>query len=230
VATRRLFYPGGVRRSTCDALLKALARPRHARCSRDVSGLPTPMRAAGRGRPACHGVSAVTRAGFVAGALLALRAAPATAVPFVLARSFTEPMPVRFDVFGAAVAAAGSAIAIGASRNDAAGTDAGAVYLVAAGDEFGSALAAVGTHLAVGSPDATAGAPRAGVVTLFPLGGTVPERVIPNPAPAASELFGSALAALGSSLAIGVPYRDAPGAAAAGAVYLVDPDSGATLL
>jgi len=186
----------------------------------------------------------VTRAGFVAGALLALRAAPATAVPFVLARSFTEPMPVRFDVFGAAVAAAGSAIAIGASRNDAAGTDAGAVYLVdaasggllatlrgaAAGDEFGSALAAVGTHLAVGSPDATAGAPRAGVVTLFPLGGTVPERVIPNPAPAASELFGSALAALGSSLAIGVPYRDAPGAAAAGAVYLVDPDSGATLL
>src|SRR5581483_6334460 len=75
-----------------------------------------------------------------------------------------------------------------------------------------------------------AGAPRAGVVTLFPLGGTVPERVIPNPAPAASELFGSALAALGSSLAIGVPYRDAPGAAAAGAVYLVDPDSGATLL
>jgi drug/metabolite transporter superfamily protein YnfA len=186
----------------------------------------------------------VTRAGLVAGALLALRAAPASAVPFVLARSFAEPTPVRYDVFGAAVAAAGSAIAIGASRNDAAGTDAGAVYLVdpasgglvatlrgaAAGCEFGSALAAVGTHLAVGSPDATAGAPRAGVVTLFPLGGAVPERVIANPAPAASELFGSALAALGSSLAIGVPYRDAAGAAAAGAVYLVDPDSGATLL
>ncbi len=186
----------------------------------------------------------MTRAGLVAGALLALRAAPAAAVPFVLAQSFTEPTPVRYDVFGAAVAAAGNAIAIGANRNDAAGTDAGAVYLVdaasggllatlrgaAAGDEFGSALAAVGTHLAVGSPDASAGAPRAGVVTLFPLGGTVPERAIPNPAPAASELFGSALAALGSSLAIGVPYRNAPSAAAAGAVYLVDPDSGATLL
>ncbi|HLK10832.1 MAG TPA: hypothetical protein VKW76_05590 [Candidatus Binatia bacterium] len=186
----------------------------------------------------------MTRAGLAVGAFLLLRAAPAAAVPFVLAQSFAEPVPVRYDVFGAAVTAAGGAIAVGASRNDSAGTDAGAVYLfdpasggllatlfgAAAGDQFGSALAAVGAHLAVGSPDAGGSAPRAGAVTLFPLGGGVPERVIANPAPAASELFGAALAAVGSSLLVGVPYRDAPGAAAAGAVYLVDPDTGATLL
>jgi hypothetical protein len=177
--------------------------------------------------------------------LLVLGRTPAAAVPFVLAQSWVEPAAVRYDLFGVAVTAAGAAVAVGASRNDAAGTDAGAVYLFSAGsaqllatlrgatagEQFGSALAAVGSHLAVGSPDAAGGSvARAGAVTLFPVGGTVPERVIPNPAPAASELFGAALAAVGSNLLVGVPYRDAPGAAAAGAVYLIDPDTGAVLL
>jgi hypothetical protein len=153
-----------------------------------------------------------------------------------LLTTFTNPTPAAGDYFGSAVAAFGNdRVLIGASGDSTGATNAGAAYLFstngallttftnptpAAGDRFGGALAAMGIdRVLIGAAGDSTGAANAGAAYLFSTNGTLLS-TITNPAPAANDSFGSALAVAGTDrLLICAPYASnlAP---SAGAAYL----------
>lgn len=107
------------------------------------------------------------------------------------------------------------------------------------GDLFGWTIAAVGANLAVGAPRDDAGGNASGVVHLFTPAGAL-LRTVPNPEPADFATFGWTVAGLGEQLLVGVTGFNEPTGlfcavdpencgAAAGAVYLFDPATGAVL-
>ena len=151
-----------------------------------------------------------------------------------LVRVVANPDPQRDAFFGQAVCAVGTnRFAVGAPGHS---SQRGAVCLFSSegewlatlqnpgGDtpeQFGSSLASLGQGwLAVGAPYRSAGATNAGVVYVFDGSGAM-ETMIPNPAPASTDLFGSAVAALGPSLLVGTP-RDDAGATDSGMVHIFD--------
>lgn len=154
--------------------------------------------------------------------------APASALAQnpTLLTTITNPTPAASDYFGYAVAAVGSdRVLVGAYSDNTGATDSGAAYLFrtngallatipnpapAAGDYFGWCVAATGDWLAVGAMSDDQGASGAGTVYLFTTNGTR-FATITNPAPAASDAFGSAVAAVGDWLVIGASLDDRGG-------------------
>lgn len=153
-----------------------------------------------------------------------------------------SPAGAAGDRFGAAVAGTADEIFVGAPGHDTTATDAGAVYvfaapasasgtnflinnpLTAASSAFGSSLAIVGGNLAIGAPGAKS---SAGMVHLFNdvTGAFVRSIDIPV-AQGTGPVFGSALAAYDDTrLVVGAPSN----AFGAGAVYLIDTNTGAAL-
>ena len=131
-----------------------------------------------------------------------------------LLTTFTNPTPASNDWFGISVAAVGSdRVLIGADGDDTGALDAGAAYLFstngtllttftnptpAASDYFGHSVAAVGSdRVLIGAYQDNTGAADAGAAYLFSTNGTL-LTTFTNPTPAACDLFGSALAAVGS--------------------------------
>jgi hypothetical protein len=153
-----------------------------------------------------------------------------------LLTTFINPTPADFDNFGYSMTAVGlDKMLIGSYRADTGATDAGAAYLFrtngtllatftnptpAVGDFFGSSVAAVGSEkVLIGAPFDDTGATDAGAAYLFGTNGTLLTTVT-NPAPADSDYFGNAVAAVGSDqVFVGAP-RDNTGAGSAGAAYL----------
>jgi hypothetical protein len=153
-----------------------------------------------------------------------------------LIRTLTSPTPEPSGSFGQSTAIIGNLIAVGAPDE---GGAAGRVYLFDAAtgnldrtlfnptpraqERFGFSLAPLGTHfLLIGAPlefDTSMG--RAGAVYLQDVALSVSPRVLQNYTPAANELFGAAVAALGDFPIVGAPF-DGTNAPNAGAVYAYD--------
>jgi hypothetical protein len=178
----------------------------------------------------------LTRAAGLAAAL-ALATVPARAAPFDLSRTIANPTPAAGDFFGAAVALVGGRIVVGAHFDDTGAPDAGAAFVFdgasglllhtlaapapAAGDQLGFAVATLGGDVLVAAPHRDAGAARAGAVHLFDAASGVLRRTFTNPTPAFDDLFGFAVAGLGTDVLVGAPF-DEGGAPGAGAAYLFD--------
>ncbi len=159
-----------------------------------------------------------------------------------LLQTFRNPTRAANDWFGVSLAAVGSQVVVGAFLDDTGAIDAGAAYVFdaatgalsrtlqkpkpAAGDQFGVSVAAVGVNVLIGAPYDDTGKTDAGAAFLFnPATGDL-VRVFQAPTPAAGELFGRAVAAAGDQILVGAPH-EATGKA--GAVYLLDPGTGALL-
>jgi hypothetical protein len=161
-----------------------------------------------------------------------------------LLRSFRNPRPEDYDLFGQAHAAIGDQLLIGAPFDDTAAANAGAVYLFDparrtpvhsftspnphAGDFFGTALAAVGSLVLVGAPFDDTAEPDAGAAYLFDAATGALVRSLFDPAPSADGRFGSAVATLGTSVLVGAPFSDVA-APDGGVAYLFDAASGELL-
>lgn len=153
-----------------------------------------------------------------------------------LLTTFTNPFPATNDYFGGSLAAVGTdRVLIGAHWGDVGATNAGVGYLYdtngmllttftnptpASLDHFGANLAAFGSdRVLIGASLDNMGAADAGVAYLFHTDGTL-LTVFTNPTPAASDEFGSSVAARGTDqVLVGSVYDDLR-AANAGAVYL----------
>jgi hypothetical protein len=138
------------------------------------------------------------------------------------------------DQFGESLAADGSWLAVSATRHDASGADAGAVWVYqregpywrnpqkllpgmgSDGMRFGESLALAEGVLAIGAP----GAAPAGAVLLYRVvdGVWQLDDTVVNPTPADGDRFGDAVAVDATRLLVGDPFDDA-GATDRGAVH-----------
>jgi hypothetical protein len=160
-----------------------------------------------------------------------------------LLRTFTEPTPTANAEFGSAVALDGEGILVAAPATAVGGAPAaGRIYRFDAGgavrqtfsavpprpyEIFGSALAAAGTDLVVGAPQATVDdRVHAGAAYLVESPSGAQRRRWVNPVPTAEDLFGSAVAATPSLVAVGAPNAPDGAVTRSGAVYLYDRSSG----
>ena len=172
---------------------------------------------------------------------LGLGASSALAKPCDLLRTFQKPTPAANDDLGCSVAAVGNNVLIGAYRDDAGASEAGAAYLFdgstgallrtflnptpAESAGFGCSVAAVGDNVLVGAYGADAGAERAGAAYLFDGSTGALLRTFLNPTPAAYDYFGNSVAAVGNNVLVAARCDDT-GAANAGAAYLFDGSTG----
>lgn len=167
----------------------------------------------------------------------------ATAAPVVPVLTLTNPSPVAFDYFGHAVAISGTRLVVGAYGDDTGATNAGSAYLYdlagavpavptailnqpspASDDPFGSAVAVAGSLVAVGFHQSDAGATDSGSVHVYDLAGAmpaVPVLTLVNPAPAAGDHFGLALAMSGRRIVVGA-YGYGTSTYSAGVAYVYD--------
>ncbi len=154
-----------------------------------------------------------------------------------LMTTLTNPAPGSSNWFGYSVATIPpDKLIVGAPNNDTAGSNAGAAYLfstngtllstflkpqAAPGDNFGISVAALGTsQVLIGATGDDTGAANAGAAYVFDLAGNW-QATLPNPVPASSDFFGSAVAGVGTGMvAIGVPGDDTP-FSNSGGVFLV---------
>ncbi len=153
-----------------------------------------------------------------------------------------KPAPLTGDFFGAAVAAEGDQILVGAPLDGSELANGGAVYLfrrstavldravtapdASAGDLFGSAVALTPTMLIVGAPLADTASVDAGRVYVFDRATGLLAYTIDNPSPDAGDQFGAALTVLGNGLLVGAPQDD-QGAPDTGSAHLFDLATGA---
>jgi cysteine-rich repeat protein len=169
----------------------------------------------------------------------------------VLLRTLQNPTPDPGDEFGFAVATVGTNVVIGAPFDDSAGEDAGAVYVFdgasgtlirtllnpapANNRRFGWTIAAVDSNVLISAPQDDSGAGGGGAAYLYDVVTGVLRQVFLNPAPAAGDDFGFAVAAAGSNVIIGAPRHDTPATqfeaakADTGAAYVFDGSTGALL-
>lgn len=159
-----------------------------------------------------------------------------------------NPSPGVDDNFGNAVAISGTLVAVGA-YHDVQGIhqDAGTVYVFdlssgmptvplfvlsnpgpAGNQEFGGAVSISGSRVVVGAQVNDTGATDAGCAYVYDLGSatpTVPVLVLNNPAPAANDNFGNAVAISGTQVIVSA-WKDDAGASDAGSAYAYDLTSG----
>lgn len=150
----------------------------------------------------------------------------------------TNPTSAGGDNFGQAIASIGTdQVLVGAYGNDLGGADSGAAHLFttngallttftnptpAAADWFGRSVAAAGPgKVLIGAPGDNTGASHAGVAYLFSTAGAL-LTTFTNPAPAASDYFGWALALAGGNQPFISAFADNAGATDAGSVYLFE--------
>ncbi len=161
-----------------------------------------------------------------------------------LLHTFLNPTPAINDEFGSSIAAVGNNVLVGAYLDNTGASNAGAAYLFDgitgtllktflsptpdASDLFGTSVAAVGNNVLIGADGDDTGANDAGAAYLFDsTTGNLLETFL-NPTPAADDIFGQSVAALGNNVLVGAPLDDT-GAPNAGAVYLFDGSSGVLL-
>ena len=161
-----------------------------------------------------------------------------------LVHTLANPTPADYDLFGNAVAAAGSIVVVGAPFDDTTKPNAGSAYVFDAGtgtllhtlqaphpregDLFGSAVAASDTMVLVGAPYDDTVAANAGAAHLFDASTGALLHTFLNPLANADGRFGSAVAIADGGVLIGAPFDDT-GAADAGIAYLFDAASGALI-
>jgi hypothetical protein len=153
-----------------------------------------------------------------------------------LLNTITNPTPAPYEGFGYALAAmGGDRVLIGARYNSMGGSEAGAAFLFntngnllttftnptpASSEWFGRSVAAVGSdRVLIGADGNSAGAIAAGAAYLFSTNGEL-LTTFTNPSPAASDLFGRSVAAIGADRVVIGAERDDTGAKDAGAAYL----------
>lgn len=163
--------------------------------------------------------------------------------PLVPVSTFSNPVKGSADRFGAAVAIHGDRVVIGSPDSDTGASAAGRVRIhdlssaspgqavaalenpdPSAGDGHGGAVSISGNWVAVGAAGEDSGAADAGKVYVYDLMAVdpgMPAVSLPNPHPAATDGFGSAVAVLGNHLVVGVGNDD-EGAANSGRAYLFD--------
>jgi len=157
---------------------------------------------------------------------------------------FEKPIPAAGDFFGAAVAADGDEVLVGAPLDSGAAPNAGAAYLFrrdtatlerafqspapAPGDLFGASVALTGPRVVIGAPSAAGGASAAGAVHVFDRTSGNLLATIQNPTPEPGDQFGSAVAAAAANVLIGAPGDDTA-ALDTGAAYLFDAGTGTLL-
>lgn len=141
-----------------------------------------------------------------------------------LLKSLSNPQPDAGDLFGAALAASGTRLYIGAPGDSLAGTESGTVYvtdvntndpmLAAAnpqpgeGDRFGATLAVAGDALLVGAPeDSPEFVEHAGSVFVLDATTAQLRAAVREPSPQAGRRFGASLAAYGRHFLAGAPGR-----------------------
>lgn len=151
-------------------------------------------------------------------------------VPTVPVATILNPAPAADDFFGISVALSGSRLVVGASGDDATGTDTGTAYVFdlsggppaapaftfanpspAANDAFGASVAISGARVVVGAPGDDTGATNAGAAYVYDLSGgtpTTPVNTLTNPTAAAGDGFGSLVSISGSRVAVAAPYDD----------------------
>src|SRR5439155_2981874 len=133
--------------------------------------------------------------------------------------TFQKPFPGAGDFLGAAVAADGDEVLVGAPLDSETAPKAGAAYLFrrdtatldrtfqspapAAGDLFGAAVALAGPRVVIGAPQAAGGATDSGAVYVFDRASRNLLVTIPNPMPHPGDQFGSAVAAAGDYVLVG---------------------------
>jgi cysteine-rich repeat protein len=155
-------------------------------------------------------------------------AAPSAGAAYVFGRRdgtlralLASPAPAPGDQLGAAVAASATRIVVGAPLADAAVPDGGAVHVFDAtthallfsvsnpaarpGDQFGTAVALADGNVLVGAPLADGGAVDTGAAYVFDGSTGALLQALPNPAQAAFDRFGFAVAGVPEGLLIGAP-------------------------
>ncbi len=160
-------------------------------------------------------------------------------------QTLINPIPGFFDRFGTTVAAVGNNVLIGAPGDDIGeNQDTGSAYLFDGNtgallstitnptpgsfDRFGAKVAAVGNNVLIGTPeDDNSGAVDVGVAYLFNNTGALLQ-TFRNPTPAAFDLFGASVAAVGNNVLIGTP-NDSTGTFQTGTAYLFDGNTGQLL-
>ena len=189
----------------------------------------------------------------VGGGMVSSRTAYAGVAPahlFAVSSTWTEikltaPTLVGAAQFGAAVAADGANVLIGAPGDDGAATTSGAAYLAeivngnwstllkltaddgVAADQFGSAVAFGADFLAIGARGHDAAGANAGAVYVFRnSGGLWSQEAKLTPSEVGDTFFGHTVTADGNRIAVGAPYRGS-GATNSGAVYIFEYDGAA---
>ncbi len=161
-----------------------------------------------------------------------------------LLQTFEKPgVQSMDDRFGSWVAAAGNNVLIGAPGvNGGAGeaylfdTDGNLLHTfanpnpVANFDQFGTTVAWVDGKAVIGAPSFNIGAAaEAGRVCVFDGAAGWSLLTIPNPTPASGDMFGFAIAGLGGNILVSATQDDNAKGSNAGAVHLIDSDTGALL-
>ena len=145
--------------------------------------------------------------------------------PPLLIATLNNPSPAIADNFGEAVAISGTRIVVGASLDNAVGSDTGTAYLYdltspsptvplltltnptpASLDYFGSSVAIAGSWLVIGAYGDDFGAANAGRAYIYNLVSTnsgVPEYTLNNPSPSLDYGFGFSVAISGNRVVIG---------------------------
>lgn len=145
----------------------------------------------------------------------------------VLARTFHNPQPGSGDLFGHAIAVSGNRLAVAATEDSSFSSMSGAVYVfdLESGsllysianpspdplDEFGWSLQWVGDSLLVGAVgEDYLGLADSGIAYLFNGSGSL-VLTLHNPEPAAGDVFGGSVAAVGRRLFVSASSDDAMG-------------------
>jgi VCBS repeat-containing protein len=159
-------------------------------------------------------------------------------------QTLNKPTPAVGDSFGWSVAISGSMVVAGAINDDTGAPDTGSVYVFdatagnllrtlnnptpATSDQFGNSVAISGNTVAVGASRDDAGALNAGSAYVFDAATGSLLRTLTNPAPAATDEFGSSVAISAGRVAVGA-YFDDSGATDAGSAYVFDATTGSLL-
>lgn len=164
-----------------------------------------------------------------------------------LLTTILSPEPAESGFFGISISMTSNRLLIGAGGNSATGIFSGRAYLFnydsVTGstslattidnptpgdfDVFGTLTVMTPTVLAIAVPNDDAIAGSSGVVHLFNASTGVLLQTIPNPTPAANDLFGESLAVAGDYIIVGA--RDDSGGDASGQVYVFSAVTGAFL-
>jgi hypothetical protein len=152
--------------------------------------------------------------------------------------TFVNPSLSSNAFFGNSIAPLGSdRFIVGAPGQVVAGFSSGAAWLFSTNaptpltiitnpspgnsQQFGSSVAAVGgDKVLVGAPAQIVAGVASGAAYLFSTNGGLPLVTFTNPKPAASDMFGFAVAAVGTNYVLISAYQDSTGASQAGSAYI----------
>ncbi|WP_367870396.1 hypothetical protein [Luteolibacter sp. Populi] len=157
--------------------------------------------------------------------------------------SFYNPAPTQYRPFGVALAISGNRVVVGAAGSDSISGNKGAAYvydlsLAEPGSSplvlenpapssyalFGNTVGISGNRVIVGNSREDTGASNAGSIYFYDLAGPapgIPHTIRRNPAPAADDAFGNAVA-ISANLAVASAPGDDTQAYDGGSVYLYD--------